>query len=186
MGHHVSGPPVAVLHLEGAEAIDPELEALELWYAAGLRSIGPVWSRSNAFAHGVPLITPGTPDTGPGLTKAGFWGWTSDPYIGNYGDNSLLYFFNYQNAAPGSPLYQAARTGTDVSAAGGFFDILSADVKGGNLPEVSWIVAPEATGTMMRTNTMLRRAGTVDSNPGTSGVSSVIPRRGNIKIRWMA
>src|SRR3984957_14200142 len=67
-----SGPPVAVLHLEGAEAIDPELEALELWYAAGLRSIGPVWSRSNAFAHGVPLITPGTPDIGPGLTEAGF------------------------------------------------------------------------------------------------------------------
>jgi phospholipase C len=84
-------------------------------------------------------------DSGEGLDAAGAWGWTSDdPYIGNYGDNSLLYFFNYQNAAPGSPLYQAARTGTDVSAAGGFFDILGADVKGGNLPEVSWIVAPEA------------------------------------------
>ncbi len=35
------GPPVAVLHLEGAEAIDTELESLELWYAAGLRSLGP-------------------------------------------------------------------------------------------------------------------------------------------------
>jgi membrane dipeptidase len=66
-----AGPPAAVLHLEGAEAIDPGLEALELWYAAGLRSLGPVWSRSNAFAHGVPLITPGTPDIGPGLTEAG-------------------------------------------------------------------------------------------------------------------
>jgi phospholipase C len=33
-------------------------------------------------------------DSGVGLDKAGFWGWTSDPYIGNYGDNSLLYFFN--------------------------------------------------------------------------------------------
>jgi membrane dipeptidase len=66
------GPPVAVLHLEGAEPIDPGLEALELWYAAGLRSVGPVWSRSNAFGHGVPFLSPSSPDTGPGLTSAGF------------------------------------------------------------------------------------------------------------------
>jgi membrane dipeptidase len=65
------GPPVTVLHLEGAEAIDPALEALDLWYAAGLRSIGPVWSRPNAFAYGVPFISPSSPDTGPGLTDAG-------------------------------------------------------------------------------------------------------------------
>jgi membrane dipeptidase len=71
------GPPAAVLHLEGAEAIDPGLEALELWHAAGLRSLGPVWSRSNAFGHGVPFISPSSPDTGPGLTDAGLalvWG----------------------------------------------------------------------------------------------------------------
>jgi membrane dipeptidase len=60
-----------VLHLEGAEAIDPDLEALEVWYAAGLRSLGPVWSRANAFAYGVPFISPSSPDTGPGLTAAG-------------------------------------------------------------------------------------------------------------------
>jgi membrane dipeptidase len=65
------GPPVAVAHLEGAEAIDPELESLELWYAAGLRSLGPVWSRPNQFGHGVPFISPSSPDTGPGLTPAG-------------------------------------------------------------------------------------------------------------------
>jgi membrane dipeptidase len=65
------GPPVAVLHLEGAEAIDVGLEALELWYEAGLRSLGPVWSRPNAFGHGVPFISPSSPDTGPGLTEAG-------------------------------------------------------------------------------------------------------------------
>ncbi len=65
------GPPAAVLHLEGAEPIDPGLESLELWYAAGLRSLGPVWSRSNAFGHGVPFVWPSTPDTGPGLTDAG-------------------------------------------------------------------------------------------------------------------
>jgi len=64
-------PPAAILHLEGAEAIDPELEALELWYAAGLRSLGPVWSRPTAFGHGVPFRAPSSPDTGPGLTEAG-------------------------------------------------------------------------------------------------------------------
>jgi membrane dipeptidase len=65
------GPPAAVLHLEGAEAIDPGLEALDHWYAAGLRTLGPVWSRANHFAHGVPFVFPSSPDTGPGLTTAG-------------------------------------------------------------------------------------------------------------------
>jgi membrane dipeptidase len=65
------GPPLAVMHLEGAEAVDTGLEALELWHHAGLRSLGLVWSRSNDFAHGVPFRSPSTPDTGPGLTKAG-------------------------------------------------------------------------------------------------------------------
>ena len=65
------GPPAAVLHLEGAEAIDPDLEALEQWYAAGLRSLGPVWSRENDFGYGVPFVSPSSPDTGPGLTAAG-------------------------------------------------------------------------------------------------------------------
>jgi membrane dipeptidase len=60
-----------VLHMEGAEPIDVELEALEIWYAAGLRSLGPVWSRPNAFGHGVPFRFPALPDTGPGLTPAG-------------------------------------------------------------------------------------------------------------------
>jgi membrane dipeptidase len=65
------GPPVAVLHLEGAEAIDANLEALDFWYAAGLRSLGPVWSRPNWFGHGVRFRYPSTPDIGPGLTDAG-------------------------------------------------------------------------------------------------------------------
>ena len=65
------GPPLAVMHLEGAEAIDPQLEALDHWYAAGLRSLGPAWSRSNDFAHGVPFMAPSSPDTGPGLTRPG-------------------------------------------------------------------------------------------------------------------
>ena len=64
-------PPVAVLHLEGAEAIDPGLESLPAWYAMGLRSLGPVWSRANAFATGVQFVFPASPDIGPGLTDAG-------------------------------------------------------------------------------------------------------------------
>ncbi|MEQ1941799.1 dipeptidase [Mesorhizobium sp. VNQ89] len=61
----------AVLHMEGCEAIDAELSALETFYAAGLRSLGPVWSRNNIFGHGVPFAYPMDPDTGPGLTEAG-------------------------------------------------------------------------------------------------------------------
>jgi phospholipase C len=83
-------------------------------------------------------------DVGNGLNAAGGWGFTSDAYIGNYGDNSLLYFFNYRNAAPGSPLYERAVTGTSVATGGGFFDILADDVQHGRLPSVSWIAAPEA------------------------------------------
>jgi membrane dipeptidase len=66
-----AGQVAAVLHIEGAEAIDAELKSLDVLYQAGLRSIGPVWSRSNVFAHGVPFRFPSTPDTGPGLTDAG-------------------------------------------------------------------------------------------------------------------
>jgi membrane dipeptidase len=65
------GVLAAILHFEGAEMIDPELDALEVFYRAGLRSLGPVWSRPNAFGHGVPFAFPRSPDTGPGLTDAG-------------------------------------------------------------------------------------------------------------------
>jgi len=61
----------AVLHFEGAEAIDIDLHALDVFQAAGLRSIGPVWSRPTAFGHGVPFRYPASPDTGPGLTQHG-------------------------------------------------------------------------------------------------------------------
>ena len=61
-----------VLHLEGAEAIGDGLEGLEQFYALGVRSIGPVWSRPNRFGVGAPFCYPGTPDIGPGLTEAGF------------------------------------------------------------------------------------------------------------------
>jgi membrane dipeptidase len=62
------GALAMVLHLEGAEAIDTDLAALDAWYVAGVRSLGLVWSRPSAFGHGVPFRFPSSSDTGPGLT----------------------------------------------------------------------------------------------------------------------
>ena len=83
-------------------------------------------------------------DAGAGLDAAHFWGWGDDAYIGNYGDNSLLYFHQYQNAADNSPLAENARTGTNILKAGTLFDAFRQDVLANRLPQVSWIVAPEA------------------------------------------
>lgn len=66
-----NGVIAAIYHFEGAEMIDANLNNLEMFYQAGLRSIGPVWSRPNIFAEGVPFQFPKSPDTGPGLTDAG-------------------------------------------------------------------------------------------------------------------
>ena len=66
-----SGTFAMELHIEGAEPIDEGLDSLEVFYQAGLRSLGLVWSRSNIFGHGVPFQFPSSPDTGPGLTEAG-------------------------------------------------------------------------------------------------------------------
>ena len=61
----------AVLHFEGADAIDTNLDALHVLHRAGLRSLGLVWGRPNAFAEGVAVHFRRSPDTGPGLTEAG-------------------------------------------------------------------------------------------------------------------
>lgn len=66
-----NGIVAAVFHIEGAEAIGPDLDELAVFYQAGLRSLGPVWSRPNIFGHGVPFAFPASPDTGPSLTDAG-------------------------------------------------------------------------------------------------------------------
>ncbi len=60
-----------VMHMEGAEAIGEDFSGLDVLYEAGLRSLGPVWSRPTRFGHGVPFRFPASPDTGPGLTEAG-------------------------------------------------------------------------------------------------------------------
>ena len=61
----------AILHFEGAENLGSEPGALESYHEAGLRSLGIVWSRPNAYAEGVPFKFPSSPDTGSGLTDAG-------------------------------------------------------------------------------------------------------------------
>ncbi len=66
-----AGKLAFVTHIEGAEAIAPDLSNLQALYDRGLRSIGPVWSRPNAFGEGVPFRFPSSPDTGAGLTEAG-------------------------------------------------------------------------------------------------------------------
>ena len=65
------GVIAAILHIEGAECVDEDLAELDVLHQAGLRSIGPVWSRSNVFGHGVPFRFPSSPDMGPGLTESG-------------------------------------------------------------------------------------------------------------------
>ncbi len=65
------GVIAGIMHMEGAEAIGDDLDALHSFHALGLRSIGPVWSRPTIFGHGVPFGFPSSPDTGAGLTEAG-------------------------------------------------------------------------------------------------------------------
>lgn len=66
-----SGQLAAIMHIEGAEAIDTDLHALDVLYQAGLRSIGPVWSRPTIFGEGVPFRYPSDGDIGGGLTEHG-------------------------------------------------------------------------------------------------------------------
>ena len=66
-----TGRIAGVMHMEGAETIGPDLDALYLFHEIGLRSLGPVWSRPTIFGHGVGMNFPGAPDTGPGLTETG-------------------------------------------------------------------------------------------------------------------
>lgn len=68
----IHGPTMAaIMHIEGAEAIDPDFEVLHRLHARGLRSLGPVWSRPTIFGHGVPFRYPSTGDIGAGLTDHG-------------------------------------------------------------------------------------------------------------------
>jgi phospholipase C len=59
------------------------------------------------------------------------------PFEGNYGDNPLVYFKQYFDSAPDSKLRREALMPHPLSE-------LARDVRTGQLPQVSWIVAPEA------------------------------------------
>jgi phospholipase C len=82
---------------------------------------------------------------------------TGNSFAGNYTDNSVLYFNQYATAAPISPLFENACTGTGIintipssSApaeawkdwAESLFSQFKSDVQSGKLPQVSWIVGP--------------------------------------------
>jgi phospholipase C len=82
---------------------------------------------------------------------------TPNNFAGNFGDNTLLYFNQYLNAAPGTPLFENAATGTGIiktipnaaapasawlAWAESLFDQFRHDVNSGKLPQVSWIAAP--------------------------------------------
>nr|WP_200960367.1 dipeptidase [Psychrobacter piscatorii] len=60
-----------VLHLEGAEFLAIEPDLLDVFYEAGLRSIGPLWNRKSLFGDGLNASFPHSPDTGSGLTCEG-------------------------------------------------------------------------------------------------------------------
>ncbi|MEO1919441.1 MAG: membrane dipeptidase [Paracoccaceae bacterium] len=66
-----TGLMAAIMHIEGAEGIDANLDMLGTMYELGLRSLGPVWSRPTVFGHGVPFRYPSDGDIGAGLTNAG-------------------------------------------------------------------------------------------------------------------
>jgi phospholipase C len=89
-------------------------------------------------------------DIGDGLYASDtvWWGWTADAFIGNYGDNSLLFFKQYQDALAGTPLALQGKTGTEIKALSRDpMQLLSdfrGDVAANRLPQVSWITAPEA------------------------------------------
>jgi phospholipase C len=81
---------------------------------------------------------------------------TSNSFAGNFTDNSVLYFNQYLEAPPGTPLFDQGCKGTAIMdlipAAGAreqewlawaehLFDEFRKDVQNGTLPQVSWIVA---------------------------------------------
>jgi len=57
-----------IMHFEGADPIRADLTELRVFYEAGLRSLGIVWSRPTVFGYGVMFRGP-TPEDG--LTEAG-------------------------------------------------------------------------------------------------------------------
>ena len=65
----------------------------------------------------------------------------------NYDDNPLAWFKQYKNAAAGTPLHDRGMSSVPKATGNTVKDIaaaIRADVLGGTLPQVSWIVGPES------------------------------------------
>ncbi len=82
---------------------------------------------------------------------------TNNSFAGNFTDNPVLYFNQYLNSPPGTPLFDKACKGTEIikiipaastpeqewlTWAEHLFDEFRTDVESGKLPQVSWIVGP--------------------------------------------
>lgn len=63
------GAFAGIIHFEGADPISYSLKELRVFYEAGLRSLGVVWSRPTIFGHGVMFRDP---QPAGGLTAAGW------------------------------------------------------------------------------------------------------------------
>ena len=85
-------------------------------------------------------------DIGDGLDAAGVWGCDRRRRTSaTTATTRCCTSSSTRTPTPGSPLYDGARTGTDVDDGGGFFDILASRRQpAASCRSVSWIVAPEA------------------------------------------
>lgn len=58
-------------HIEGATGFDADGQDLEMFYQAGVRSLGPFWNLPSRFGEGVNGAFQQSPDTSKGLTTDG-------------------------------------------------------------------------------------------------------------------
>jgi phospholipase C len=83
------------------------------------------------------LTGPFTWTTYPERLQAAGISWRVYHEVDDYDDNPLKFFANFQNLATTDPLYDAAILNRSA-------DAFMQDAAAGNLPQVSWIVAPTA------------------------------------------
>ncbi|MCB1408682.1 MAG: membrane dipeptidase [Rhodobacteraceae bacterium] len=111
-----SGGIAALLHLEGAECIDPDLLVLDALHGLGLRSLGPVWSRPTPWGEGVPFGYDRDGDTGPGLTADGKRLIARCADLGMVVDTSHLTMKGFEDiAAAGLPLVATHSNAWDLA-----------------------------------------------------------------------
>jgi phospholipase C len=83
-------------------------------------------------------------DAGAGLDAPHYWGWGDNAYIGNYGDNCAAVFPPVSKRAARQPALRGGPDRHQHLAERHLFDLFRQDVRANKLPQVSWIVAPEA------------------------------------------